>query len=119
MNRNVAIAGMAGIALLAGTAQADQVQVEITGQVVFNGIGSGSLGGVGGGDTAVMSFMIDSDNFVDGIPGDLRSYEIDQSTFSMSFGDKETGLIEMGLINPFPAGQTPYFTVISLKQLMR
>lgn len=112
MNRTLTITGIAGIALLAVTAQADQIQVEITGQVVFNGIGDGALGGVGGGDDAVMSFTLDSDTFVDGIPGDVRSYEIDQTSFTVSFGDAETGLIEMELIDPFPAGETPYFSIV-------
>ncbi|MHC5024412.1 MAG: hypothetical protein ACYTGG_10975 [Planctomycetota bacterium] len=81
---------------------------QVTGQVVFNQIGDPPLSGVLGGDSVLVSFLVDSNNFVDGVPGDVRAYEIDQSSFSVTFG----GDITQGLIDPFPAGQAPYFGVI-------
>lgn len=100
------LVAIAGAALLCGSAQAALIQVEVNGTVFFNGIGDPPLSGVTAGDSAVMSFQVDSDNFVDGIPGDVRGYEIDQSSFSMTFG----GDISLGLLSPFPG--TPYFGLI-------
>jgi hypothetical protein len=103
------ITALAAGAALAGTVQAGVIiEVEISGQVVFNGIGAPPLGGVTAGDSAVMSFTVDAGNFVDGIPGDTRGYVIDESSFSMVFG----GDVSVGLLDPFPAGETPYFTLI-------
>jgi hypothetical protein len=94
--------------LVAGTAQAEVVTVEVIGQVTFNVIGDPPLGNIGPGEQVVMSFAVDSDNFVDGVPGDTRGYEIDQTSFVLSFS---SGL-EMGLLDPFPGGQTPFFTLV-------
>ena len=99
---------LAATVLLVATAQATVVTVTATGEVVFNGIGDPPLNGVTPGEQVVMSFTVDSNNFVDGIPGDTRGYEIDQSSFSLSFS---AGL-DVGLMDPFPAGQTPYFTLV-------
>jgi hypothetical protein len=101
------VLALGATALIAGAAQADIVQVEITGSVVFNGIGDPPLGDVGPGDSAVMSFQVDSDVFVDGVPGDVRGYEIDQASFSLAFAG---GSVVQGLLNPFPG--TPYFGVV-------
>lgn len=95
--------------MLVGAAHAEIILVEIEGQVVFNAIGDSPLGDVGFGDSALMSFTVDSNNFVDGVPGDVRGYEIDQSSFSLSFGG---GAVVQGLLDPFPGGDTPYFGVI-------
>jgi hypothetical protein len=93
---------------LVAAAQADVVTVSATGQVVFNAIGDPPLNGVNSGDGVVMSFTVDSDNFMEGVPGDTRGYEIDQSSFSLTFDTPLT----VGLLDPFPAGQTPYFTLV-------
>jgi hypothetical protein len=106
MRKSVAI--LALIMLVAAGAQADVVMVEARGQVVFNSIPTPPLGSISAGEQVVMSFTVDSNNFVEGIPGDTRGYEIDQPSFSLGFS---SGL-DMGLINPFPAGQTPYFTLV-------
>lgn len=84
------------------------VAVDVAGQVVFNGIGDPPLSGVGFLDNVQLSFTVDSANFVDGVPGDTRGYVIDESSFSLAFDTPLT----MGLLNPFPAGATPYFTLI-------
>ena len=84
------------------------VKATITGQVQFNGIGDPPLGDVGPGDSVAMSFLVDPDNFVDGVPGDTRGYEIDQPSFSLTFD----GSLSLGLQDPFPGGQTPFFTLV-------
>jgi len=94
--------------LVVTTASADVITVTATGQVIFNGIGDPPLGGVGAGDTVEMSFEVDSDVFLDGVPGDTRGYEIDQSSFSLTFDTPAS----VGLLNPFPGGETPYFTLV-------
>jgi hypothetical protein len=99
---------VAAIVVLPGLAQAEIVEVTITGTVIFNGISDPPLSSVGGGDFAVVSFKVDSDDFVDGVPGDVRGYVIDQSSFSLSFDTPLT----MGLLDPFPAGETPYFGIV-------
>lgn len=89
-------------------ASADLVQVTVTGVVIFNGIADPPLGNINSGEAVALSFDVDSNNFVDGIPGDTRGYVIDQSSFSLSFS---SGL-DMGLLSPFPPGETPYFTLV-------
>ena len=91
-------------------AHADQVQVSVTGTVVFRASNLGPpLSGVNVGNTGVMSFVVDSDVFVDGIPGDVRSYAITQPSFSLSF---QPSGVSVGLLDPFPDGETPYFSLV-------
>lgn len=90
--------------------QAALVDVTARGIVIFRASTLGApLSGVNAGNTGVMSFQVDSDNFVDGIPGDLRSYPIDPSSFSLTF---QPSGVTVGLVNPFPPGETPYFTLV-------
>ncbi|MEM8678681.1 MAG: hypothetical protein AAGF97_04905 [Planctomycetota bacterium] len=98
-----------GLSLLAHQADAVQVDVTVTGQVIFNGIQEPPLSGVGGGSTMEMTFSVDSNNFVDGVPGDTRGYIIDGSSFAMTFEPSGT---TVGLADPFPVGETPYFTLV-------
>lgn len=99
---------LALLVCLAVTAQAVPLRVSATGQVVFNAISDPPLGTVTGGEMVEMTFLVDSDNFMDGIPGDTRGYVIDQSSFVVSF----SGGVSMGLIDPFPGGETPYFSLV-------
>jgi hypothetical protein len=89
-------------------AQGVTVTVEATGSVVFNVINDPPLSTVNGGEDVVMSFTVDSDNFVEGVPGDTRGYVIDHPSFALSF----SGGVTQGLIDPFPGGETPYFTLV-------
>jgi hypothetical protein len=89
---------------LAGT----PVMVTINGEVEFNQISTGAYAGVNPGDDAQISFLLDSDLFVDGTLFPTRGYEVDQSSYSYSFAG---GSIVTGLADPFPAGQTPYFVL--------
>lgn len=89
---------------VAGVASADTVTVTATGQVLFNGITPAPLGSVGAGELATMTLTVDSNIFADGIPGDVRGYNI--STFDLSF----SGGTSVGLMDPY-AG-TPYFSIV-------
>lgn len=104
----LAAAILAVTVLAVTTTEAGIVTVIVTGQVIFNAIGDPPLSGVGFGDNVEMSFEVDSDDFVDGVPGDTRGYEIDQSSFSLTFDTPAS----VQLLNPFPAGETPYFTLV-------
>ncbi|MHC4129797.1 MAG: hypothetical protein ACYSUA_16850, partial [Planctomycetota bacterium] len=101
-----ATAILAAVAVLAGPAHAVTVEVTVTGTVAFNGIGDPPLGDAMSGDPASLTFLVDSANFVDGIPGDTRGYEIDQASFVLTVGPAMVGLAD-----PFPPGETPFFTL--------
>ena len=96
------------LAATAGLAQADIVTVIATGEVYFNAINDGELGAVGSGETATVSLQLDSGDYVDGVPGDLRSYAIVPGSFTLSF----SGGSSVGLANPYPDGLIPNFTVV-------
>jgi len=98
---------LALILLAVAPVHAATVRISVTGQVVFNGIDEPPLGDVASGDPVVISFTVDSDDFSDGIPGDTRGYVIDASSFTATFGD-----VQIGLLDPFPDGRTPYFTFV-------
>jgi hypothetical protein len=76
------------------------------GTVEFNQIGSPPLGIVGAGESVTMTFLVDSDTWVDSSSFPTRGYVIDPSSFLLRFDS--TGI---GLQSPFPAGQTPYFVI--------
>ena len=99
---------LAATLILIATAQANPVMVSATGSVVFNGVTTPPLSGVTSGQRAIVSFMVDSNNFVEGVPGDTRGYPIDQASFWLSF----SGGVAVGLLDPFPAGETPYFSLV-------
>jgi hypothetical protein len=97
---------LAAVVLIAAPASAVEVTVTATGTVGFNGITDAPLGTVSPGDHVEMSFKVDSNDFMDGVPGDVRGYVIDQSSFSLSFDTP----LDMGLLNPFPG--TAYFNLV-------
>jgi hypothetical protein len=99
----VVTGALVGAMCIVGSAEARSlVLVEVHGTVFFNGIGPAPLGLVTAVQTAVMSFHVDSDVFIDSIPGDVRAYNIIQPSFSLSF----SGGVVVGL------GATPsYFGV--------
>jgi hypothetical protein len=71
--------------LVASVAQADTVHVEILGSVDFNLIG-GDHAGIGSGAPVVMSFDLDSNNFVNSGSFPTRGYAIDLASFQMTVG---------------------------------
>ncbi len=96
---------IAAVALgMTAVASADIIQVDIVGQVDFGGVNIGQWADVNPGDSAVMSFQLDSNNFVDSANFPTRGYELIQNSFVLTLDG-----ISGGLANPYPAGQTPYF----------
>ena len=79
------ILGIVGLACAAGVAQAQIVDVTAMGQVYFNGISGGQLGTVTAGEIATVSFAVDSSSYIDGNPGDTRSYAMVPGSFVLSF----------------------------------
>ncbi len=91
--------------LLAGSAHAALVQIEIRGQVDFNQINSGEFADVVSGDMAVLSFQVDSEVFTDGMYP-TRGYNIIESSYNFTVGSANVGIAD-----PAPAGETPYFVL--------
>jgi hypothetical protein len=89
-------------------AQASIVNVTVTGQVVFNAVDRAPLNGVVAGTDVVMSFQVDSEDYVDGLPGVTRGYAIDPVSFTLVFDS----LVQIGLQDPFPNDETPFFTLV-------
>lgn len=98
----------AGLTILVSTTSASAaiVMVEITGTVEYNQFSSGVLAPVDAGDAASITFLLDSDNFVNSPNFPTRGYAIDQSSFAFTMGS-----VTIGLENPYPGGQTPYFVL--------
>jgi hypothetical protein len=96
-------AAILAIALLAtAPAHATPVLVAAFGEVTENLIADSPLGDVAAGEGVVMSFTVDSNNFVDGAGGDSRGYVI--SSFALAF----SGGVNVGLLI---GGDTAYFTL--------
>ena len=82
------------------------VTVTAIGEVEFNQINAPPLGDVSAGEAVTMTFVVDSDSFVNSGIFPTRGYIIDQATFSLVFDS-----VSMALQNPFPAADTPYFVI--------
>lgn len=94
------------LALAANIAQAEIVDVRITGSVEWNMISGPPLNGAQVGDAATLTFTIDSNSFLNNPQFPTRGYPIDLSSFTLQFPS-----FSIGLQNPYPAGQTPYFVI--------
>lgn len=94
------------VTVTAVAADAEVVEVTVRGEVEFNQIGAPPLGNANPGDPVTVTFLVDSDVFVDSPNFPTRGYVIDQSSFSVTLGSTT-----IGLQNPFPGGQTPYFVI--------
>lgn len=84
----------------------DSVRVTWNGEVEFNQINPAPLGTPGPGEGLSISFLLDTDDFVDSPNFPTRGYIIDQGSFEMTFDS-----VTVGLASPFPAGVTPYFVI--------
>lgn len=82
------------------------VLVTINGEVEFNGIRTAPLNSVQSGDPVQMTFLVDSDMFMDNPRFPTRGYPINQMSFMYMLGGVETRLID-----PYPTDQTPYFVI--------
>ena len=95
-----------GFAFAATEARAELVNVTINGSVEWNMISGPPLNGAHVGDAAKLTFTVDSNNFLNNPQFPTRGYPIDHSSFKLQFPT-----FDIGLQNPYPAGQTPYFVV--------
>jgi hypothetical protein len=105
-NTILSLLGIAFIGASAITARADLVNVEIKGSVEWNFITAPPLGLAHVGDAADLTFTVDSNNFLNNPQFPTRGYPIDKSSFLLKFPNTQ-----IGLLNPYPAGQTPYFVI--------
>ena len=97
----------AALATLVPSVEAgESLRVTFTGEVTSNLVSTGQLGQVGVGEAVSMSFLIDSDVFVDSMFFPTRGYVIDDASFELQF-DSTT----IGLEDPFPSGPPPYFVL--------
>lgn len=95
------------LAVSAASTQATIVQVDVVGSVDFGSIPfATSWGAFGSGDPVVMSFQLDSDNFLDSGTFPVRGYEVIQPSFSLSINGNP-----VGLAGSQPFGATPYFII--------
>jgi hypothetical protein len=101
-----AAAIVAGLAL--APAHAAIVDVIVTGQVAYNQISDEPLGNVAQGADVVMFFQVNSNSYVDDPNSHTRHYIVDPQSFSLSFDS----VVQVGLQNPFPNGDTPYFSLV-------
>ena len=87
------VAATVGTLCIAGSIHATIVQVDIYGTVIFNGTTGAPLATVTVGETAHTSFTVDSNVFVNSIPGVVRAYNVMAGSFSLSFsGGASVGL---------------------------
>lgn len=101
---NGALCVIAILTLAAAPASAERVQVDIHGTVEFSIVGSGLFADVVPGDAANISFVVDSENYVDSGSYNVRGYLIDNETFLMTLGS-----VSVGAADPYPG--TPYFVL--------
>jgi hypothetical protein len=73
------------LALLAPAATATTVKVTIHGSVEFNAITKAPFNTVTAGQSATLSFLLDSGNFVNSVNFPTRGYVIDQASFALAF----------------------------------
>lgn len=104
--RTLALTALLLTGAAASTASADIVKVSIYGVVYGNGVTAPPLGGNGPGSAVTVTFELDSNNFVNSPNFPVRGYVVDQASFSMKVGNGT-----VGLQNPFPAGEVPYFVL--------
>ena len=97
---------LAALPLLAGAATAGtKYEVRITGTVEYNQVSSGFLGGVMNDEAVTLSFLVDSDEFLNSPSFPTRGYSIIKSTWSLTF---QSG--SLGLQDPY-SGFKPMFVL--------
>ena len=95
----------AAAAAIAMPAAADGIHVEITGSVDYNVI-HGDLTGIPSGAPVVMSFNLDSNNYLNSSTFPTRAYAIDIASFDLNFGG-----VHITMDNPQPGGDPAYFVL--------
>jgi len=71
-------------------------RITITGTVEFNGIGTGFLGTVGVNESATLTFLVNSEDFINSPNFPTRGYFIDESSWNLQF---DSGSLD--LENPY------------------
>ena len=92
-------------ALFCSSSVSQIFDVQIRGEVEFNLVTNGVLGNVSTGDEVLVSFQLDSSNFVDSANFPTRGYVIDEFSFLMDFGSGNS----LGLQDGMPA--TSFFVL--------
>lgn len=82
--------------------------VTVTGEVEFNGIRNGDINRtiVTAGSPAVLTFELDAGDYLDSMIFPVRGYAINQASYLLTLNG-----VQVGMQNPYPAGQTPYFVI--------
>ncbi len=80
--------------------------VVVTGEVEYNQVNDGLFADVTAGDPVTIKFQVISDQFTDSTTYNTRGYWIDLASYSMTIGSASVGLLD-----PYPAGNTPYFVL--------
>ncbi len=106
MLRLLAPLALALAALVPAAAAGTTVKVTAHGTVSFNSITKAPFNLVSSGQAATLSFLLDSDSFVNSPSFPTRGYVIDQSSFALAFP-----ATSVALQSPFPVGLTPYFVI--------
>jgi hypothetical protein len=102
--RTSSLLGPVLLLTVAATVAATPVSVTVTGTVEYNQVTIGEFAGVSPGDPVTLSFMVDSDNFLDSGSFPTRGYVINEPSFLLTMGPASALLH-----NPFPG--TPYFVI--------
>jgi len=84
----------------------DTVIVTVYGTVEENQIAGAPLGNVQVDDAVTMTLVLNTSNFVDSTNFPVRGYIIEHASYSLELGSEE-----IGLQDPFPGGETPYFVI--------
>jgi len=93
-------------AIAAIPAQAETVRVEVTGFVEYSQVNFGIFADVNANDLVTLYFEVDSDVFLNSSYYPTRGYAIDLASYSLTLGS-----VSVGLQDPYPAGNTPYFVL--------
>lgn len=103
--RLITVLAVALVAVVA-PAQADIVNVEMTGTVEYNQARSAPLNEIAVGDAITMKFSVDSDLFTDSPNYPVRGYDIDLASYAIT-----SGAVTVGMMDPYYPGRTPYFVL--------
>ncbi|MHC5114176.1 MAG: hypothetical protein ACYTGP_07085 [Planctomycetota bacterium] len=107
MNTRLALVATLSVAgLVSSPAVAETVEITVTGTVEYNSFFAGEFAPVDPGDPVVLTMTVDSDVFENNPSFPTRGYPIDHASYTLTMGP-----VTVGLQDPFPGGQTPYFVI--------
>ena len=103
--RLITVLAVALVAVVA-PAQADIVNVEMTGTVEWNFARDAPMNEIVVGDAITMRFSVDSDLFTNSPNYPVRGYNIDMASWAIT-----SGSVTVGMLDPYYPGRTPWFVV--------